>query len=184
MQINVRKSYESDMGAIRRVVGAAFGKEEGPEIVNLIFDLLIDPSASPCLSLVAITDNDIVGHIVLSHAEVKHPHRVTAAAILAPLCVHPLVQLRGIGGRLISAGMQAVENLDAELVFVLGHPSYYPRHGFQRAGALGFEAPYSIPVEHASAWMVQTVRSDIPPETLGGKVICADALRDPKYWRE
>ena len=42
-----------------------------------------------------------------------------------------------------------------ELVFVLGHPDYYPRHGFKPAGALGFEAPYPIPDKNVNAWMVQ-----------------------------
>ena len=34
---------------------------------------------------------------------------------------------------------------DVELVFVLGHPEYYPRYGFTPAGEQGFEAPNSIP---------------------------------------
>ena len=70
-----------------------------------------------------------------------------------------------------------------ELVFVLGHPEYYPRHGFTPAGALGFEAPYPIPDEHAEAWMVQELR----PGVIGsvcGRVICADMLNKPEHWHE
>jgi len=69
------------------------------------------------------------------------------------------------------------------MVFVLGHPAYYPRYGFKPAGHLGFEAPFSIPNEHADAWMVQALRPGIIDSFIG-KVICADALNKPEHWRE
>jgi putative acetyltransferase len=70
-----------------------------------------------------------------------------------------------------------------ELVFVLGHPGYYPRHGFTPAGVLGFHAPYPIPEKNADAWMVQ----ELHPGVIGrarGKILCADAINRPEYWRE
>jgi predicted N-acetyltransferase YhbS len=45
----------------------------------------------------------------------------------------------------------------------------------------GLLPPY--PVTPEEAWMVRALR----PELLGalqGKVVCADAMSDPKYWRE
>jgi putative acetyltransferase len=38
-----------------------------------------------------------------------------------------------------------------DLVFVVGHPQYYPRYGFTSASKLGFELTYSIPEEAADA---------------------------------
>jgi len=182
-QARIREAQESDMDAIRELVIAAFGPDEGPTITQLISDLLGDPSAVPSLSLVATIDRTVVGYVLFTHAEVRRPGRVVAATILAPLAVHPTVQSKGIGERLIMAGVESMTDRRAELVFVLGHPGYYPRYGFQPAGALGFEAPYPIPIEHANAWMVRALR----PEIIGaisGVVRCAAALRDPQYWRE
>jgi predicted N-acetyltransferase YhbS len=68
------------------------------------------------------------------------------------------------------------------LVFVLGHPGYYPKYGFAAAGSKGFEAPYPIPPEHSSAWMVQELQPGTI-ECISGQVICAETLNDPKYWR-
>ena len=73
--------------------------------------------------------------------------------------------------------------LALKLVFVLGHPEYYPRFGFTPAGRLGFGAPYPIPDELAGAWMVQALRSGVIG-IISGKVICADALNKPEHWRE
>jgi putative acetyltransferase len=70
-----------------------------------------------------------------------------------------------------------------DLVFVLGHPAYYPRFGFSPAGARGLDAPYPIPQKNAEAWMVRELRPGVIGDC-SGRVICADALADPEYWRE
>ena len=95
----------------------------------------------------------------------------------------PDIQKQGIGGRLIERGLQLLSRSGVDLVFVLGHPEYYPRYGFKPAGHLGFEAPYPIPDEHADAWMVQALRPGVIG-SVSGKVICADALNKLEYWRE
>ena len=70
-----------------------------------------------------------------------------------------------------------------ELVFVLGHPSYYPRFGFQPAGVLGFEAPYPIPNENADAWMVKELEPGAIQRSQG-RVECSSVLSDSKHWIE
>ena len=70
-----------------------------------------------------------------------------------------------------------------QLVFVLGHPDYYPRSGFKPAGVLGYEAPYPIPAENADAWMVQELFSGIIGR-VRGTVKCSDAMNQPEHWRE
>jgi len=70
-----------------------------------------------------------------------------------------------------------------ELVFVLGHPSYYPRFGFRPAGVRGFRAPYPIPDENADAWMVKELKPGVM-ERFAGTVECASVLMHPAYWIE
>jgi predicted N-acetyltransferase YhbS len=171
------------MDAIRDLMLAAFGAGEGPTIARLIAELLVDHSAEPRLSLVATIGQQLVGHVLFSHARVCEADTDVPAAILAPLAVLPEFQSKGIGGQLITAGLEGTARQGAELVFVLGHPHYYPRYGFQAAGALGLEAPYPIAAEHADAWMVQALQADFLG-SVHGTVSCAAALRDPDYWLE
>lgn len=183
MHRQIRKANTSDRQAISDVVIAAFGGVQGPEIATLIADLLADPSAQPLVSLVATTNNNVVGHILFTNATIKPSGRMVSAAILAPLAVHPDFQSQDIGGQLIAEGLKQMTAAGVALVFVLGHPGYYPRHGFSPAGIKGFEAPYPIPPEHADAWMVR----ELHPGTIGpvrGQVVCADALNEPRHWRE
>ena len=105
------------------------------------------------------------------------------ASLLAPLSVVPDTQGKGVGGLLISEGLNHLRKSGTDLVFVLGHPDYYPRHGFETAATYGLNAPYPIAEEHTEAWMVQALR----PGLLGtctGTLTCADAIDKPEYWQE
>jgi len=97
--------------------------------------------------------------------------------------VLPDEQSRGIGGRLIEEGLRRLRESGVDLVFVLGHPEYYPRHGFVPAGALGYEAPYPVPEEDAEAWMVQELQPGRAVEARG-KVRCCEVLDQTQHWRE
>jgi predicted N-acetyltransferase YhbS len=183
MNPRVRSACESDTQAISDLVLAAFGEAQGPEIADLITDLLADPTANPLLSLVGTVDDLVVAHILFTKTHLSNSQRDVSSAILAPLSVHPDYQNHGIGGRLIQEGLRRMKASGVELIFVLGYPAYYSRFGFSPAGIQGFDAPYPIPPEHSDAWMVQ----ELHPGVLGsvrGQVICADALNDPKHWRE
>ena len=161
----------------------AFGEAKGPEIATLVNDLLDDPTAKPILSLAAVKKNELIGHIIYSKVRVAQTEAAVSARILAPLAVLPENQLLGVGGQLIKEGLTQLKESGVELVFVLGHPDYYPRYGFKPAGALGFEAPYPIPQEHAGAWMVQALCPDVIGR-VRGKIQCADVLNQPEHWRE
>ena len=183
MTFQARKALESDRPAIADVVMSAFGDDHGQEIVDLVADLLKDPSAQPALSLVATSEDRVVGHILFTSARVESSAKMVPASILAPLAVHPDVQSRGVGGQLIEAGLEQLRATKAELVYVLGHPGYYPKYGFAPAGIRGFEAPYPIPPKNADAWMVLELQRGSREHT-SGRVTCAKTLDNPKHWRE
>jgi len=151
--------------------------------MELVNDLFSDATASPLLSLVAETDGMIVGHILFTRATLEPDVEDIRATILAPLAVSRDVQAQGIGASLIAEGIKQLAESGVDLVFVLGHPDYYPKHGFQPAGALGLEASYPIPPEHADAWMVQALREGVIGH-VHGRVQCAAALDQPRHWQE
>jgi len=181
--LTIREAKESDLAAVLHVEGQAFSEQQGVEIVALVKELLRDPSALPLLSLLAIDEGRALGHILFTRAEVAGSQQSVAAALLAPLAVLPDAQSRGIGGQLIREGLRRLSEAGVDLVFVLGHPGYYPRYGFQPAGTLGFEAPYPIPESATDAWMVREMHSGVIG-SVAGKVVCADALDHPEHWRE
>jgi putative acetyltransferase len=181
--LDIRATTETDRQDVLQIEKSAFGNEKGAEIADLVDGLFDDQSALPRLSLMAINGDQGIGHILFTKAHITGSADSISAVILAPLAVIPTVQSQGVGGLLIKEGLKRLSESGVALVFVLGHPEYYPRHGFKTAKTLGFEAPYPIPEEHTDAWMVQELRTGVIGK-VSGKVQCSDVLNQPQHWRE
>ena len=176
----IRESLSSELDEVMRVEGEAFGSDEEAKLSR---DIINDPSSEPTLSLLAFVDNKAVGHILFSRVKIENTAKEVLGSILAPLAIVPEAQNQGIGGKLIKTGLGRLAEIGVELVFVLGHPGYYPRYGFKPAGKVGLQAPYPILEKDSDAWMVQELR----PGLIGsvhGRVVCCNALDKPEHWRE
>ena len=173
----IRETGDADLNDILSVEGAAF---DGGKEVEFTRALLADPTAKPFLSLMAFIDGEPAGHILFTAARLMNS--TVAVSFLAPLAVVPKFQRRGVGGALIKKGLELLSKSGVDLVFVVGHPEYYPRYGFKVAGKLGFETPHPMPVEHADAWMARALRLDLLG-SVTGKVVCCDTLNKPELWQ-
>lgn len=178
--MRITEASPTDLSHALSVERAAFGQDDEAELVRA---LLEDPSAQPLLSLLAWVEGRPVGHILFTAARIEGAPGAARAAILAPLAVVPETQGQGVGGRLVEHGLSVLRERGVGLLFVLGHPAYYPRHGFEPALPHGLLPPFPIPPEHADAWMVRALREGLLGE-VRGRVVCADAMNRPEYWRE
>lgn len=181
--MEIRKSDEADRSEIENIHIQAFGREKGQEIADLVNDLFDDKTAKPLLSLVAVENDRLIGHILYTKAVIGGTDKSVSVQLLAPLGILPEAQNKGVGSRLVNEGLDLLKKTGTDMVFVLGHPGYYPRFGFVTAGRLGFEAPYPIPGKDADAWMVQELKNGIIG-SVKGKVQCAQVLDQPEHWRE
>lgn len=176
----IKKATNPDLNDVLRIETEAFGNSKEAKLVN---DLLTDDSAKPLLSLLAVDDDEAIGHILFTRVRITGREDLLSAMILAPLAILPDAQGKGVGGELVKEGLRQLSESKIDLVFVLGHPGYYPRFGFRPAGVLGFDAPYPIPAKDAAAWMVQELKPGIIG-SFSGRIICADTLNRPEHWRE
>jgi putative acetyltransferase len=103
--LKIRVATESDRNEILNIHRQAFGDEKGPVIAKLVDDLLEDETARPVLSLVAVDDGKLVGHILYTKAIITQTEESVSAQILAPLAILPVAQKRGIGQELINEGL-------------------------------------------------------------------------------
>ena len=178
-KVVVREAEDSDLDDVLSVQRAAFDSDEE---ANLVRDLLGDASAKPIVSLLACRGDCAVGHILFTRARLE-PGSALSLSLLAPLAVVPQQQGQGIGGALIAKGFDVLAQAAVDIVFVLGYPQYYRRHGFEPAANIGFVAPYPIAEKNADAWMARALRPEAVG-AVGGKIICAETLSKPEYWRE
>ncbi|MEL6857070.1 MAG: N-acetyltransferase [Pseudomonadota bacterium] len=133
----IRQAREEDASAILDLNTAAFGT---PDEARIVAELAA--SGDSLVSLVAHNDREILGHIQFFKIAVSGED---IAAGLGPMSVQPELQKRGIGKGLIRLGLTLMEGQNRSLVFVLGHPDYYPKFGFSAELAKAFSAPWSGP---------------------------------------
>jgi len=137
VHVVIRSESPDDYAAIRHVNEAAFGtSEEATLIEQLRTDGVV------LLSLVAVMDGRIVGHILFSRMSIDTKVGRVAAVALAPLAVSPDCQRKGIGGTLIRHGLNALREMAERTVIVVGHPEYYPRFGFSTAVVQAVKHPF------------------------------------------
>ena len=97
------------------------------------------------LSLVALQDNQVVGHILFSPVSVTSDSDSVNALSLGPMAVLPVHQNKGIGSELVEAGLRKCADAGHEIVVVLGHSNYYPRFGFKTAKDFGIQCEFDVP---------------------------------------
>ena len=143
----IRKERPEDIAAIHEVHELAFGRRAEADLVDAL-----RTSGKATLSLVALEDGHIVGHILFSPVTIDAADRTFPAVGLAPMAVLPERQRHGIGSQLVKAGLLECRNAGYECVVVLGHPTYYPRFGFVPASRYGLKSEYEVPDEAFMVW--------------------------------
>lgn len=138
--IIVRAETTEDHDAIHRVNELAFGQPNEADLVDAL-----RANAHPHISLVAIVDEQVVGHIFFSPVTIESEAGSFTAMGLAPMAVLPEYQNQGIGSQLVREGLKECQRLGEEIVVVLGHPNFYPRFGFAPASLKGLRSEYDVP---------------------------------------
>jgi len=152
----VRFEQPGDKAQIRKVHLQAFETEVEASLVDSLRDTDVE-----LISLVAVQNEEVIGHILFSPVELDGDARIMG---LAPMAVLPSWQRKGVGGQLIDAGLKACEQEGYEAVVVLGHPGYYPRFGFVPTVNFGIKSEYDVPAE---VFMVKELRQGALKGTTG-----------------
>ncbi len=116
------------------------------------------------ISLVAIVDDAIVGHIAFSKASIDATEGAWVG--LGPISVHPDHQRRGIGRAMIADGLAKLKHHGADGCVLIGNPDVYSSSGFISDGRLTYK---EIPVQ-----FVQHVR--FTATSARGEITFAPAL--------
>ena len=143
MEITIRKENRNDYSDVYNLNKRAFEEEEEAKLVDLLRKSI---AFIPELSLVAIIEGDIVGHILFTKIKIiDDKGNENESLALAPMAVSPKNQKKGIGGKLIRKGFEIATKLNYKSVIVLGHDKYYPKFGFEPTTKWEITSPYDVP---------------------------------------
>lgn len=153
----IRPETIEEYTIISEVNKLAFGRENEARLVE---NIRRSANFNPKLSLVAIKNEKVVGHLLFSPIIIQTLKGDIPALALAPLAIRPEFQNQGIGSEIVKRGLDECQSLGHKVVIVIGHPNYYNRFGFSPA-TKGLEAPFLVPNE---AFMIL----ELIPGTLAG----------------
>ncbi len=131
----IRHAKVADHRVIREINEAAFGQPDEARLIEALRS-----AGDVMFELVAEAEGVVAGHILFSRLWAD---RTELIAALAPLAVRPEHQNRGLGSKLVEAGLETAKDFGAHAVLVLGHPRYYPKFGFSAEAAQKVVSPYS-----------------------------------------
>jgi len=140
--IIIRRERPGETSAVRRVNEQAFGQRAEADLVDALRQ-----RDEFLISLVAIEDEQVVGHILFSPVTVQSDRASWSAMGLGPMAVLPQHQGKGIGSQLVEVGLEECRKTGHEVVVVLGHPEFYPRFGFEPSKPLGIRWKKEVPEE-------------------------------------
>ena len=130
----IRPEMPQDFAAVEDLTTQAFDQTAEAEIVRRVRkESVLHP-----LSLVAIRDQTIIGHVLFSKITLSETKVSGLLLGLGPVSVHPEHQRQGTGSALIREGLSTCESSGSLACFVLGSPTYYQRFGFRNAYQAGF----------------------------------------------
>jgi predicted N-acetyltransferase YhbS len=134
LTIQIRGEEAADSARISQLTAAAFrGAAHTCGREHLLVDALRAAGALT-LSLVAVADGQLVGHVAVSPASVTEATGEWFG--FGPLSVLPACQRQGIGSRLMEAALAQLRGRGARGCVLVGDPDYYRRFGFQSEAAL------------------------------------------------
>ncbi|MFN8671740.1 MAG: N-acetyltransferase [Candidatus Sericytochromatia bacterium] len=143
MNILIRKENINDFIGISEVNTQAFKQENEAKLVNLLRSSI---NFIPELSLVAILNDKLIGHILFTKIKIINEKKQGFESLaLAPMSVLPEFQNKGIGSKLVKEGLNQSKNLGYKSVIVLGHSEYYPKFGFKKASNWNIKCPFNVP---------------------------------------
>jgi putative acetyltransferase len=154
--VTIRPELPEDFSAVFEINHRAFGRLEEAQLVEELRRV-----ANPQISLVAVRDEQVVGHIFFSPVIIEGQTSVVQALGLAPMAVMPELQNQGVGSLLVREGLNTARRMGQNIVVVLGHSKYYPRFGFEIASRKGLHCEFPAPDE---AFMI----AELTPGALRG----------------
>ena len=182
----IREAKDAELTDVLYIVHEAF-KPNNPEgvitEVPYVKALLEDPTAKPLLSLLAFVDQKPVGHLLFTNAHINPNPNKLQVSFLSALAVLPDSQNQGIGTQLLKNGLEQLTKTGNHMVFVLGHPNYYTKHGFVSATKQGYQTPYPLAEQNQPAWMVKQLQNQTTCSNKG-KISFCDELNKPEYWQQ
>ncbi|MCX8105940.1 MAG: N-acetyltransferase [Ignavibacterium album] len=136
MNLLIKQTNQNDFAITENITREAFWNVYKPGCSEhlVLHNLRKSKSYIKDLDLIAICDDQIVGHIISTKARVvDSQNKEYEVLCVGPLSVLPYFQKQGIGEKLMKESIKIAKRLGFRGMILFGNPDYYHRFGFRNA---------------------------------------------------
>lgn len=140
MEVLIQKTTVKDFFSTEYITRESFWNIYRPGCVEhlILHNIRNSNSYISNLDLVALNENEIIGHIISTKAKIidkqNNEHEILCAG---PLSVLPKFQKQGIGSKLMNESIMIAKESGYCGMILFGNPEYYHRFGFRNAEEYG-----------------------------------------------
>ena len=157
----IRRETPADRAATELLTREAFWNVYRPGCLeHFILHMFRDaPDFVPELDLVLEVNGRLIGHVMYVHAAIQtDAGGVLPVMTFGPLSIHPDVQRRGYGRRLLDASLDRARELGAGAICIEGNLAFYGGSGFLPASHTGVRYGGAPAGEPPSYFLVRELR--------------------------
>ena len=140
MELIIRKTDRKNYSQTENLTREAFWNlyKPGCDEHLVLHNLRKSSSYINELDLVAVFENEIIGHIISTKAWVIDKQNTEHEVLcVGPISVSPSFQSKGIGTKLLNYSISEAKNIGFKGMILFGNPDYYHRFGFRNAQEYG-----------------------------------------------
>ena len=137
--LQVRSQIDLDKPTLYALFTTCFSTEKDARLLDSLYNTRFGQ-----VSLVALEDGEIVGHILFTRACIKHANHAYPTMSLAYLLVHPDHRHQGIGTMLIKKGVEQCNYLGYHCIPAFGNLDVFATLGFEAATNFGIRTQSTL----------------------------------------
>lgn len=173
--LTIQPEKPADFAAVKKIITLAFADMPFSDHreAELVDALRSCAGYIPELALIAKTNEQIIGQVLLTQIHLQTQEGLIPVLSLSPLSVHPSFQRQGVGSTLMNEALVRAAKLGHRAILLVGAPEFYQRFGFASASLFGIRFPFDIDGKFCLA-------KELYPHSLHG--LRAKAIYSPPFF--
>lgn len=173
MKVEIKREKPKNKAEVRQLLEICF---EGEPVADVVEELRQLRDFESKLARVATINEQIIGYILLSPAQIMYKDKQIDTLLVSPVAVLPAYQDLGVGGELMRNARVKAKEMGYHYVIALGNQSYFERFGYRPIANYGLLSPLDFDADDNFQLLKLDDSPEIVPEGVIQYAPCLDRV--------